>query len=115
MRVFGFQYACLICEVRLPWHFHAGSFKNAWYQLLPTPRIVVRPKDTIRIEERLDSSLRVRIRNSYLNFMKLPERPKRQEEARVLAKLLEKAQIPWKPSVDHPWRRVSLKLCAPTR
>lgn len=88
------------------------SFKNAWYQILPTPRVVVRPKDSIRIEERLDGSLHMRIRNAYLNFKKLPLRALRQDAPWVLAKLPEKAGVSWKPAADHPWKRLPLNFSA---
>lgn len=87
------------------------SFKNVWYQILPTPRIVLRPKNSILIEERLDGSLYLRIRNSYLNFKELPERPYRQNASWVLAKLPERAVPSWKPAADHPWKRLPLKIC----
>lgn len=91
-------------EERIVRNDYTVSFKNTWYQLQETPRVIVRPKDRITIEERLDGSIRMRIRNSYLYFKKLPHRPQRQETAWVLAALPEKTRAPWKPSADHPWR-----------
>jgi hypothetical protein len=89
------------------------SFKNDWYQILPTPRIMVRPKERVRIEERLDGSLKLRIRNSYLNFEKLPLRPQRCQMPWVAAKLPE--EHAWKPPINHPWRKLPLTVSAPAR
>lgn len=94
-------------EERIVRNDYTVSFKNAWYQLLPTPRVIVRPKDRIVLEERLDGSLHMRIRHSYLRLEKLPDRPQKASQAAwVLAKLPEqpKIRIPCKPSAHHPWR-----------
>ena len=89
------------------------SLKNDWYQILPTPRILVRPKETVVMEERLGDSLHIRIRNAYLNFEKLPARPQHRQMPWVAAALPEKDS--WKPPVNHPWRRLPLTVSAPAR
>lgn len=94
-------------EQRVVRNDYTVSFKNAWYQLRPTPRIIVRPKDQVLVEERLDGSLHMRIRHSYLQYKKLPGRPqKASQDVWVLANLPEqpKIRIPWKPPANHPWR-----------
>ena len=94
-------------ETRTVRNDYTVSFKNAWYQLVPTPRVMVRPKERVRIEEWLDGTVHLRIRQSYLRFTKLPDRPKRAvERLWVLAKPPEqpKTHTPWKPPADHPWR-----------
>jgi hypothetical protein len=102
-------------EERIVRNDYTACFKNTWYQLLPTPRIVVRPKDRIIVEERLDGSVHIRIRNAYLNFKELPSQPQRNEAPWVLAKLPEKTSVPWKPAANHPWRTVPILLNAPSR
>ena len=87
-------------------------FRNRWYQLLATPRLMLRPKDMVVLEERLDDSLAIRKGGAYVNFKELPARPMRLSPPWVLAKLPEKAAIPWKPAADHPWKKVSLKISA---
>jgi transposase-like protein len=100
-------------EERIVRNDYTVSFRNAWYQLLPTPRIIVRPKDTILVEERLDGSIHFRIRNTYLSFELLPNRPQRQSTAAwVLGRLPEKARISWKPAADHPWKKLPLNFSA---
>lgn len=50
---------------------------NRWYQLLPTPRRVVRPGDDVVVERRLDGSIHLRLRGRYLRYEVLPKRPHR--------------------------------------
>lgn len=79
------------------------SYKNDWYQLKPTSSILIQKKDTVTIEEKEDQSIQIKVRGKYLDFVKLPERPKKELEKNspwVLAK-----PIPTIPAKDHPWRR----------
>ena len=87
------------------------SFKNQWYQLAKEQRVTICKKDVVIVEERLDGSIRVRLRNKYLNCELLPERPKK------IA-----AEMPWiipagistpigatrRPAPDHPWRHSAI-------
>jgi len=58
------------------------------------------------LEERIDGSLQVRLRNKYLNCQLLPARPeKQQKQSWVIAASQEKERKRWKPSKDHPWRK----------
>lgn len=50
-------------ERRIVQHDFTVSFRTQWYQLLPTPRLAVRPKDEVEIREYPDGALGFFIRN----------------------------------------------------
>ena len=77
-------------------------FKGKWYQLLETQPTLVCRKDKVLIEERLDNSTFISLRNKYLNYIVLPQRPEK-VEIKVIA--LAKMKSSWKPPANHPWRR----------
>ena len=77
-------------------------FKNQWYQLAAQQHIAVYRGDVVTIEERLDGTLHIRLKDIYLSFAPIAklERPRR---PRVTA--LTNQKPAWKPPADHPWRR----------
>lgn len=77
-------------------------FKNQWYQLAAQQPVAVYRGDTVLTEERLDGTICVRLKDTYLSFMPIAklERPAR---PRVTALTREKPR--WKPPAGHPWRR----------
>ena len=81
------------------------KLKGKWYQLAERQPTLVLRKDKVLIEERIDSSIFISLRNKYLDYTVLPERPKKMN-MKVLA--LTKKKSSWKPPADHPWRRFSL-------
>lgn len=78
-------------------------FKNQWLQLAAEQPVLVRKKETVLIEQRLDDSLRVRLKNQYLDFTILPERPERVVNLKIPA--LTRTTSSWKPPANHPWRK----------
>ena len=78
------------------------KFKGNWYQLAKRQPALVRPKERIRVEERLDGMIFLSLKDKNLNFAVLPERPVK-VKMRVIA--LSGAEPTWKPPADHPWRR----------
>lgn len=78
-------------------------FKNLWFQLHETQPTLVCRKDRVRIEERLDGSIHMSLREKYLSYEVLPERPKKAVSETVIA--LAKIPSQWKPPQDHPWRK----------
>lgn len=52
------------------------SFKAQWLQLLPTPRLSMRPKEQVYVHQLPDESLRLLVRGKEANFHPLPEKPK---------------------------------------
>lgn len=91
--------------VRIVHNDFTVSFKKQWLQLTENQIITVRKKDKVIMEERLDSSIHIRLRGKYLNYRKLPDRQKKlikKEQPWVLAAGQTKAH---KPARNHPWRR----------
>ena len=81
-------------------------FKSLWYQLKATKGVTIFKRDTVVIEERLDSSVHIRLKEAYLEYEVLPERP-RPSKAKVTA--LVKTPSPWTPAADHPWRNAAAR------
>jgi len=89
------------------------SFNNQWYQLTKRQPVTICRKDRVIAEEHTDGETKIQLRGKYLNFILLPQRPKRSlADSWVLTTAkLEKSQQQkqskpqWKPSKDHPWRK----------
>jgi len=80
-------------------------FKNKWLQLSAAQETTVFKGDMVMIEERLDDTLHVRMRDVYLAYIALPERPERLR-TRVTALTREKPRVI--PPPGHPWRKAFL-------
>ena len=80
------------------------KFQGKWFQLAKQQPILVLRKDKVLIEERINGTIFISLRDKYLDYKILPERPKKIKEMRKLTALA-KAKPAWKPPVDHPWRR----------
>lgn len=78
------------------------KLKGKWYQLAEQQPTLVLRKDKVLIEERLDNSIHISLRNKELNYAVLPARPEKVKK-KVIA--LTRTKTPWKPPADHPWRR----------
>lgn len=57
------------------------SWRNQWYQLLPTPRIAVRPRDSVLIREYPDGTFSFSVRNRPVNFLPIQKRAERKATA----------------------------------
>ena len=79
------------------------QFKNQYFQLSPQQPVVVCRKDKILIEEHLDSSIVIKLRGKELNYLVLPQRPKKEFKLKIPA--LTTGRTTYKPPADHPWRR----------
>ncbi len=79
-------------------------FKNQYFQLDETQPTTVYKKDAAIIEEHLDDNVKINLKGHYLNYIVLPERPKKQIDIKLSA-LTRRKQSDWKPPADHPWRR----------
>jgi len=76
-------------------------FENDWLQLEKAQPCTVLRNDSVLIEQRLDGTTRVRLREHYLAFKTLPARPVKTGE-RITALVPRKE---WKPSANHPWKK----------
>lgn len=81
-------------------------FENQWIQLEKVQPLTVCRKDTVVIEKRIDGTLHVKLREKYLNFKLLLERPLKQTEkitALVPASII-RVSMQRKVQENHPWR-----------
>lgn len=83
-------------------------FKNQWIQIAEEQIVTVRKKDKVLMEERLDKTIAIRLRNKYLNYKILPEKPQKIKETTFA---IPAKRIINRPPADHPWRG---KLAAQT-
>lgn len=85
------------------------QFKSRWFQLNATQDTTVYKGDTVTIEEWLDGTLHIRLRDTYLTYTELVERPKR---VRMKVTALTREKPRWRPPVDHPWKKAAARAAA---
>jgi hypothetical protein len=78
-------------------------FNNKFYQLEEKQPTTVFKKDTVIVEEHLTGEVKISLKNKCLNYIVLPERPKKAINISVAALTNRKAD--YKPPVNHPWRK----------
>jgi len=81
-------------------------FKGKWFQLKERQPTLVLRKDQILVEEHLDGSIHLNLRNKYLEFTELPQRP---EKTKMHVTGLTKELQIWKPPMNHPWKKLSFE------
>lgn len=79
------------------------SYQNHWYQLSEKQPLTVFKKDAVIVEERLDGTIRFRLRGKYLLAAELPSRPQKATPERIPWVLSRKTA--YHPPKDHPWRK----------
>ncbi len=79
-------------------------FKNKWFQLAAIQETTVYKTDTVTVEERLDGTIHIRLKDTYLAYTELPARPQR---VRMKVTALTKEKPLWKPPANHPWRKAA--------
>lgn len=82
------------------------QYEGRWFQLAETQPTLVCRNDRIAVEQRLDGSLHLLLRDKELSATVLPARPPKVVSPKVPA--LTRHRAPWKPPPDHPWRRAFL-------
>ena len=80
-------------------------FKNNFFQLDREQTTTVYKKDTVIVEEHLDETIKLRLRDNYLNYKTLPERPKKEINIKLPALTKQKQNSAYKPPADHPWKK----------
>lgn len=78
------------------------QFKTRWYQLHAQQKTAVYKCDRVIIEERSGGTIHIRLKDTYLDYTELPDRPK---PVRVPLAALTKRKPDWKPPKDHPRRK----------
>lgn len=91
------------------------SFQKQWFQIDATPRVAVRPKEKVTVEEHGDGKIHLRLRGKELLHHRLPERPRRTTTRPSWALTstvairtptnVRRSRAPWMPAPDHPWRQ----------
>ena len=79
-------------------------FKTKYLQLNQEQPTTVYKKDIVIVEEHLNNTIKLRLRNNYLNYKVLPERPKKEIDIKLLA-LTKQRPLGWKPPLNHPWKK----------
>ena len=79
-------------------------FKNNYFQLKEIQPTTVYKKDTVTMEEHLNGEVKISLKNHYLDYVVLPERPIKEINVKLPA-LTTKQPTGWKPPESHPWRR----------
>ena len=78
------------------------QFRNKWYQLLELQPLTIRPQQTVFVEEWLDEPLHFSLKEHYLIYVLLPERPIQKKKQPII---LTTHRLNWKPAPDHPWKK----------
>lgn len=84
------------------------QFKNNWYQLTEIQPTTVRPLEKVCMETWLDQSVHIMLKNHQLNYMLLPQRPKKQRIRQPI--ILTTHTLNYKPPPDHPWKKRILPI-----
>jgi hypothetical protein len=82
-------------------------FKGEYFQLNEIQPTTIYKKSEVTIEEYLDGGLKIRAKGHYLNYFKLPERPRKEIDIKLPA-LTIKTPTAHRPPADHPWRNYLL-------
>ncbi|MBU0568952.1 ISNCY family transposase [bacterium] len=77
-------------------------FKTKYFQLNQEQPTTAYKKDTVIIEEHLNGEIKINLKEHYLNYTVLPERPKKIINIKLHA--IRRKQSDWKPPINHPWR-----------
>ena len=79
-------------------------FNNYFLQVLPDRKTTVRRKDKVLVEVRLDNSIHLRFKDTYLDFKAIAKPPAISQQTPTISK----PRKPPVPTKDHPWRHFKL-------
>jgi len=92
-----------IQDQRVVMNDYTIRFENQYFQLNQEQPTTVYKKDNVIIEKHLGDEIKIDLKGHYLNYVILPERPKKEIDVNLPALTIRK-QSDWKPPIDHPWR-----------
>lgn len=78
-------------------------FKSNYYQLTEVQPMTVYKKDKVTIEEHLNGEIKIALRDKYLDYFKLPEKPKKEIDIKLVA-LTTRKSTAHIPPLNHPWK-----------
>ena len=79
-------------------------FENQYLQLNQEQPTTVYKKDAVIVEKHLNGDIKINLKERYLDYTILPERPKKEIDIKLPA-LTTRKQSDWKPPINHPWRK----------
>ena len=103
----GYQLDRIFClkEQRLVCHDFTIRYHNAWFQLQTDQPTTVCPRDTVMVNQSLDGTIRLTLRNYDLNYQRLDFKPTKPNPCLKSLGVPKKQYVPpW----DHPWRKFTL-------
>jgi len=77
-------------------------FKSNYYQLKEEQPTAIYKKDKVTVEEHLNGEIKFSVRDKYLDCFRLPERPKKEIDVKLIA-LTRNKPIGFRPPIGHPW------------
>lgn len=83
------------------------SHKKKCYQLEKIQPVTICKQDRVTIEERMDQSIRIRLRGKYLNYRLLPEKPKKINNGKNNLSWVIPGTTAHVPPANHPWRQTA--------
>lgn len=89
-------------ELRKVHNDYTIQFKTRWFQLEAVQSTPVYKRDAVVVEERLNESICIRLKDTYLKYHELPVRPK---PINVPIPALTTKKPHWTPPANHPWKK----------
>lgn len=86
-------------------------FKSQWLQLTKVQPILVVPGDQVLIEERLDNTINIRLKEHYLRYELLKDKPNQIDKPPIALTSnpgTTKRHAASNPGANHPWRKFQL-------
>ncbi len=83
-------------------------YKTRLFQLLKDQPATVRKKERVIIEERMDSTIWIKLREKYLNYKEITTKEREAISEKDLVWIIpatQKQRKSWKPAPDHPWKK----------
>jgi len=80
-------------------------YENKWFQLAEKQPCLVRRKEKVTVEERIDGRIFISLKSRGLIFTELPSRP---QKLKMKVVALGGSSQTWKPPANHPWRKAFL-------
>lgn len=81
-------------------------YKTRFFQLEELQPTTVYKKDTVIVAESRNGIIQISLKNHFLKFTELPERPKKQNLPIVA---ITRRKSGWIPPQNHPWRKYTIK------
>jgi hypothetical protein len=81
------------------------QFKNKFFQLKQIQPVTIMQRQVVQIEEWLNGDIKIKFKDKYLNYFKLPNKP---EKIKSFPLILAAHKTNWKPPPNHPWKNFKI-------